>query len=509
MELNELFIPIIVACIIFIAQFYFFQKSKKACKELEMLFPPKEFNNKKTYLIKNSEIDIDTKRLVHESEIEDYENVNVKNINLLAIDIDCPDISQQFKTILSSTNSYLKNNLETIAEFNILKDIAERVSESEENKIGASISLPLYIGLMGTFIGVILGIFNIVFHGFSEQNIGESLITDEAINQFLGGVLVAMVGSLFGLIFTTYSNSWHFKKAKAARDENKNAYFNFLQTSLLPTLDNTLSKNLMDFRQNLAEFNSEFSVNIGDFKGTIPAITDNMKLQADFIKDFRNINIPELAKANIEIFDKLEQSSKVFENFNKYSKTLNKNFETADQYFTKMNELLNRFSNFENNINQIGVLVKESEDNYLKIGEYIVEKLGALKERYQVIQEFINKSDEKVIEVSNSYLDKFNETSQKLQIEFEKSFDFARNDNPFSKLNLLKDVNDNLKLIGTKLENNKQNQSNKGSDSEKLADAILQLTNSMNSLKHAMRPSIFRPKELFYYIFSKNGYHNN
>jgi hypothetical protein len=71
---------------------------------------------------------------------------------------------------------------------------------------------------MGTFTGIIIGLLNIGFGGG---------VTEENINSFIGGVVIAMVASFFGLLLTVINNSKNFRGCKSyICDERKN---NFLQ----------------------------------------------------------------------------------------------------------------------------------------------------------------------------------------------------------------------------------------------------------------------------------------
>jgi len=496
----EIYLALGVTIFVVLIQIIFFLKSRSDCFKLASLFPETyDKTENKILRIQDSTIDINTKRYLEELSESEIESSQLKNVNLLALNKKS-NVSIQFREILDSTNKYLKNNIDTTAEFHILRDIAERISESEENKIASTISLPLYIGLMGTFIGVIFGIINIVLSG---DGVGSSIITEVSIKVFLSGVFIAMLGSFVGLLLTTINNSYYFKEAKADRDVKKNLYFNFLQVELLPTLENSLGKNLWDFKENLLSFNKEFSVNINDFKGTIPAITDNLKQQTEFIQKFKEIDIPRLANANIEIFDKLNKSAELFKVFNNYAISINNNIMKADEILIKLTNLLDRMADFENNIKSIGVLVKDSEENYAKIGEYIFEKLSALRDRYQLIKEFVDKSEVDVKAIANESIDRIKALSQNLEQQFDNAFNFSVN-SPFSKLELLDSVNKNLELILEKI-----GQVNPllipNTENEYLENTLLTLNNSINALRKSIRPSILKPVQYFKYIFSRNG----
>ena len=70
--------------------------------------------------------------------------------------------SPEFGEVITDTNDYLQANKGAAADFNALRDISEREAELLDAEIEAQISTPLYLGLLGTFGGAILGLFALV-----------------------------------------------------------------------------------------------------------------------------------------------------------------------------------------------------------------------------------------------------------------------------------------------------------------------------------------------------------
>jgi hypothetical protein len=468
-------------------QIYFAVKTNREIQKLSFLFPPNVLESGEvTYKIEGTEIKLESGNKQKLISLIKHKNV----------------FSEGFSSIIKSTNHYLRTNSGTTAEYNILRDIAERISESEESKINASVSLPLYIGLMGTFVGVIFGIIYLLY-GFTDNGLisVQTGISEGGIHDFLRGVFIAMTGSFLGLLLTTLNNNYFFKIAKGKRDDLKNKYFNFLQAELLPTLENTLSYNIKEFKNHLQNFNNEFSDNIEDFSGTIPKITENMRLQTEFIKRFNDLDIPKLVNANLRIMDRLDESVSIFDSFNQYAINLNKSFETSDIIFAKITNLLDRIGRFEENINGVGELVRQSHQNYGKLGEYIAGNLTELQKRWQLVQEFVNKSENKVRDIAFTYEEGFQGLIQKLQRELSDAFSFSKEEFPFSKLNLLDSVNTNLDAILKKLE--KPPDSGQSKESE-IIEVLQSIRSEIRKLRKTIRPSIFQPLQLFYFIFSKN-----
>lgn len=500
---NEIDIAILLTIIVILFQLIFFIRSRIECKNLVNLFIEPNYDSgtynlvvikvKNPFSNRNSDNSVDTDNIL--SELDYINQLHLKNKN---------EANPLFLSIIDSTNKYLFNNVDSTPEFNILRDIAERISQSEENKILSSIALPLYIGLMGTLLGVIFGISNIVIKSFNSEL---SVITDESIIAFLSGIFIAMIASFLGLFLTTVNNSFTFKRAKSIRDERKNYYLNFLISELLTTLNNPLIKSIKEFNNNLIRFNKEFSENIISFNKTIPAITDNIKAQSELIYRIKEIDIAKIAKANLKIFDRIDKSAEIFRDLNIYADNLSRQYSAAEQIMDKVNSVLNRLSNFENNINNIGVLIQNSDKNYAQIGEYIVEKLTALKNRYQLIKEFIDKSEDEIKAIASKSEDNIKALSQKLQQEIDKSFNLQNENNPFRKLEILESVNRNLISIGEKLDKNNSHPNiikNSDSINNELIEVLKELNSTIIKLKKSIRPSIFKPFQFINFILSKN-----
>lgn len=69
--------------------------------------------------------------------------------------------------------------------------------------------MPLYLGLMGTMIGVLLGIYELISsRGLSSLlSGGDSSEAASGVESLLSGVALAMIASFFGVLLTTLGAS--------------------------------------------------------------------------------------------------------------------------------------------------------------------------------------------------------------------------------------------------------------------------------------------------------------
>ena len=263
--------------------------------------------------------------------------------------------SSQFTQILTDTNDYLRANKGAAADFNTLRDISERENMLLDEEIQAQISTPLYLGLLGTFGGAILGLLALV-NPFG----GSSSFANADVTHFLGGVLIAMGGSLFGLGFTLAGNE-RLKRARATRDRLKNGYYNFLQKALLPKLNSDMQASLNSLRSVLDTFNQEFFSKIqadffskiSEFTPLISSITDNISIQKNFLEKLQTIGYSELANATIKVFDRVDESAASFEKFLGYQQSLNTAVSNGADVARTITALLDRLSTLEKALEQV------------------------------------------------------------------------------------------------------------------------------------------------------------
>ena len=210
-------------------QFVVFFSNNRAIREFAKTYPDKPWLTSKSVPVSMEDSDILTSQPETMELIEEQARFH-----------------PHFKEIVQTTNSYLEKNRGE-ADFDILKEMAENRLESQEIAIEGNINLPLYIGLLCTFTGVIIGLVKIAFVG----------VTDSAIQSFVGGVLIGMIGSAMGLLLTVRSN-YIFKDGKKSRDNREYDYFTFLRTYILPALPKTQNQTLSSLRESLSAFNQGF-----------------------------------------------------------------------------------------------------------------------------------------------------------------------------------------------------------------------------------------------------------
>lgn len=372
---------------------------------------------------------------------------------------DVNNFSKDFTETIDSINKYLMKN-QGATEFSIIKSIVERSIETKENSVAANVTLPLYVGLMGTFTGIIVGLLNIAFFGG---------VTEENINSFIGGVVIAMVASFFGLLLTVLNNSKNFREAKAICDERKNNFYDFLQVVLLPHLGNSLfdaldrlKYNINDFNKkfetNIQLFDTKFSVNITTLKdavqsisGSIGTIVENTKSQKEFLIRLDQIGYEKMASANAKVFRLIDKVSPTMIEFVEKQSQLTASVEQASQFIGTIESILNRIKTFEESINRLGENIDAKKFLSGQVIDRVDKNLNQLDKQFELLQRHEIQSSETIEEFFKNQYKKIQELTDNIRREVEAALDLKIENNPLQKLLLLETLNKNMEEIKGKI----------------------------------------------------------
>lgn len=272
------------------------------------------------------------------------------------------EISSTFQQIIDNLNAYLAKNGNQIADYHLMKDIVDRNCDTKEEEINTQIPFPLYLGLMGTMLGILVGVGFLVFDGGLAQLLNTKAATGSAgtgIIQLLSGVALAMISSVCGIAFTTFA-SYSQKNAKRQMEVKKDDFLGWIQEELLPQLSTDMSSALVRMTQQLTNFNESFARNTKEMRDTLSLVNDASKWQAQLLQAIDKLKIDRIASANIAVYDKLKNCTEEIdrlgiylrntENYLQQVQLLNNKLGDADER-SKAIERLSLF--FESEINAI------------------------------------------------------------------------------------------------------------------------------------------------------------
>ena len=183
-----------------------------------------------------------------------------------------PDVAEEgssLHTLIKELNEYTKKNHGT-TDFSVIQNKTDRKINVLYDNATSRIAFPTYVGLMGTFIGVFLGLLFFTIGLGSSPN-GEG-ITDETIGNLISGVLVSMSTSFIGLLLTTITHHLAAETQKEVR-EDKNEFYEFIQNELMPTLGVSMVAALNKLHHTINLFEPSFNNVIDRFQATFDSCT--------------------------------------------------------------------------------------------------------------------------------------------------------------------------------------------------------------------------------------------
>ncbi|TVT40289.1 hypothetical protein FNT36_12460 [Hymenobacter setariae] len=350
--------------------------------------------------------------------------------------------SPEFAQILTDTNDYLRANKGAAADFNTLRDISEREASLLDQEIEAQISTPLYLGLLGTFLGAILGLIALV-NPFGDETsaAGGASFNNSDVTHFLGGILIAMSGSFIGLLLTLGGNQL-LKSARAQRDRYKNGYYNFLQKALLPRLNSDMQASMSNLKSVLDTFNqdffskiqADFFSKIAEFTPLISRITENISIQKNFLEKLQQIGYTELANATIKVFDRVDESAASFEKFLGYQQSLNVAVSKGADTAQTITSLLDRLSSLESALKQVPGYLEQHDARIREQARFYGEHQALLSQISQGVTQALSEDAHKMNEVLEKRRDEFVAQAQSAHVQWDAYFRQLNKDNVYQKI---------------------------------------------------------------------------
>lgn len=348
-----------------------------------------------------------------------------------------------FDNIIESLNVYLLRNKGAATDFNLMKDIVERNIDAEEEEISQLVTVPLYLGLIGTMIGIVFGLANLYM---MSSNGG-----DFEVSGFLKGVAIAMIASIVGLGWTVYNSNYNFKKAKTVIGKSKNHFYTFLQTELLPVLNQSVEASSYTLQTSLVKFNDNFTTNLSSLSTLLNKNYDALIAQEHILATLENINITEFAKANIKILNHLKVGTDELEKFSKYMSGLNYFVEGTTKLSTSIESLMNRVNNFDGLAQKIDSRVEESN----RLAKFLADHYEILDARGLFMRDAVTKVDDTMIKSLVSLQEHTQNKIESIkQLTLKEEDLMVKNSSHFSKLSILAD----LKTAMDKMELNSKSQ---------------------------------------------------
>lgn len=285
-----------------------------------------------------------------------------------------------FNEIKEAINNYLSNNKGSVSDFHLMKDIVDRNCDAKEDEINTQIPVPLYLGLMGTMAGILIGIGYLWVSGDLSAllNSGNGNSGADGVEALLGGVALAMISSILGILLTTLG-SMKAKDAKAEEEKNKHVFLSWMQAAMLPNLTNDTAQTLERMSTNLVNFNKTFSSNTKELGTTLQQVNEATKLQKQLLEAVEKLADKNISKQNLDLYNALRNSSQEIA-------TLGAFLRDSNQYLAQVRDLNDKLDRNENRtkaIEEMAVFFKDEIEQINQRKEAINRAVGEVDSRLE------------------------------------------------------------------------------------------------------------------------------
>ena len=176
------------------------------------------------------------------------------------------------------------------------------------------------------------------------------------------------------------------------KEENgKNTFLAWLQSRLLPELPTDTSDALNQLVGNLNEFNTTFADNTVNLGKALNEVNTSYAIQAEIISQIHDMDVVQMAKANVKVLKELQQCTDKLEQFNRYLNDIN-------GYTDAIHRFEEQFQAQENRLQ----ILEEIKDFFNRHKESIAVTMADADSALQMALSEINESASKNIKQLNS-----------------------------------------------------------------------------------------------------------
>ena len=365
-----------------------------------------------------------------------FPNTNTLSLHKESNTIECSLNHAEFEGTLHDINGYLNENQNTSADYQIIKEIVERDSQRIEEDVDTMLSTPLYLGLMATILGAAIGVVSFAWTDLGTLLTGTN-IQVEGIKTLLTDIGIAMIASFLGVMFTAISTS-KYKEARGEMLKMKNKFLSWIQTKVMPNMSDDLTGALTKMANDLNNFNSTFAENTKELKETLSQVTDNYDNQVKLLDAIDKIKIAKIAKANVEVYDKLQGCTEELER-------LFEHLGNSEEYIAQVVKLNSRLGDIEDRTR-----LSEELGNYFKSEiEYVQDRQGMMRQQMSsldsVVQDALDNLGTSLAGSISNLTEVFQKQNQQVQAlieEQQESLSKALEDQRVAINNKIAEIND-------------------------------------------------------------------
>jgi hypothetical protein len=291
-----------------------------------------------------------------------------------------PHPSPFFAALLAEVWQFLENSRDRSRVLEAIRDMSRRRLEGEERYSRSALFSPLYLGLLGSLLGLLLSFSPFVADGVDEDTLA----------RFALGAGLALSSSFFGLLFS-FLGDRAYRQAQLQASGRLNEWLRFLQSDLLPHLPSEQIEGVNTLQKVLDHFNRDVAEQLGAFKAVFSDLNQYVGLQERFLVSLQQTDFTQLTEANLQFFDQIQQNETLFERFGQYLQRLNEGMATGRDAASDIREIvgqLRQLDDVQGFLRQNEALIRK-QLGYLAAHEEKMERLTR-----GIEQHFIEAGDE-------------------------------------------------------------------------------------------------------------------
>ena len=423
--------------------------------------------------------------------------------------------SKIFQSIVDAINNYLAKN-QGATDYSTLKDITDRQCDAVEAQIDTTAPVPIYIGLCGTLIGIVLGVGILGYGGGIESLLGAPAVTEQVITvdskselpatakldigqkavvkstgktyvlseqgqweayedagatgirDLLRGVAIAMLTTFIGVLLTIIG-SFSYRNSTEDNERKKNKFLNWMQGELLPQMKHNMASTLAILQKNLTKFNKDFATNSQNLNKIFENINTTYKENATLLEAVQKLDVDGMAQANIRVLRELQACTEQINDLHTFLQQSNQYIARVESLNSNLSDHLDRTKLIEN----LGEFFKSEVEQIQLRKEAISKAVGDIDLEVQ-------KSIEGLSKHTGKQYEELTGATSKQHLEFMKAID-AQQEALNKKLEETSLIIDELKnLVDVKESMNKVADATTA-QSEKL-DQLLKLEESIRAM---------------------------
>lgn len=423
--------------------------------------------------------------------------------------------SKIFQSIVDAINNYLAKN-QGATDYSTLKDITDRQCDAVEAQIDTTAPVPIYIGLCGTLIGIVLGVGILGYGGGIESLLGAPAVTEQiitvdskselpatakldigqkavvkstgntyvlseqgqweahedagatGIRDLLRGVAIAMLTTFIGVLLTIIG-SFSYRNSTEDNERKKNKFLNWMQGELLPQMKHNMASTLAILQKNLTKFNKDFATNSQNLNKIFENINTTYKENATLLEAVQKLDVDGMAQANVRVLRELQSCTEQINDLHTFLQQSNQYIARVESLNSNLSDHLDRTKLIEN----LGEFFKSEVEQIQLRKEAISKAVGDIDLEVQ-------KSIEGLSKHTGKQYEELTGATSKQHLEFMKAID-AQQEALNKKLEETSLIIDELKnLVDVKESMNKVADATTA-QSEKL-DQLLKLEESIRAM---------------------------